>query len=206
MTWSSTVGRPSVLTPPSGVGLATRVTGGGVYGPLRHGSRMDGHWCVRDDGHSPTGMPSMPGLPWCAFTLCRALCRCSRDTISSLTHSSLTGHSVRSVAMEAAGPGVAAVGVSPLLSAAQARLPGCVCGLAPMHNPASCPLPCTPFGDRAGLHQTSRPATTPLADCCPAVGGLPTASVRFQRVALLGLTHGRSPAVRGIACRASRPD
>ncbi len=137
MTRARPVGRPRVLTPPSGVALSTRVTGCGVYVPLRRGSRMDGHWCVRDCGHSPTVLPSMPGLPWVAFPLCRALFRCSRATISSLTRSSLTGRSVRSVALEASVPCVAAVGGSPLRSAAQARLTWCFCGVAPMTPPAS---------------------------------------------------------------------
>jgi len=125
-----------VLTPPSGLGLSTRGTGCGVDVPLRHGSRMDGHWCWRDGGHAPTVMPSMPGLPWFAFTLCRALVRFSRETISSMTRSSLTGLSVRGFAMEASVPCVAAVGGSPRLSAAKARLNWVFCCLAPLKNPA----------------------------------------------------------------------
>jgi hypothetical protein len=63
--------------------------------------------------------------------------------------------------------------------------------------------PCRgPFGPSPA----SRPAPTPLADFCHAVGGLTTASVSFQRVDLLCLTHGRSPEVRCPAFRASRPD
>jgi hypothetical protein len=57
-----------------------------------------------------------------------------------------------------------------------------------------------------GLHQTSRPATTPFADFCHAVGCLTPSSGRCQRVDLLCLTPGRAPEVSCPAFRASLPD
>ena len=143
-----------------------------------------------------------PRLPPFACTLCRALFRCAREPLSSRTRPALTGLAVRSFALAAAVPGVAAVGGAPLRSAAQARLTGVFCGWAPRQNPASCSLPGPPWGERAGRHRTSRPAPTPCADCGPAGGGLPPSSVRFPRDDLLGLPPGRSPAVSGPACRA----
>jgi hypothetical protein len=88
----------------------------------------------------------------------------------------------------------------------KARLTWFCCCLAPRKTPAYGPIPFTPFGDRSGLHQASRPATTPFADFCHAVGCLATSSVSCQRGDLLCRTHGRSPEVSCTACRASLPD
>jgi len=64
-----TVGMPSFRFPPSGFGISTRLTGDGVYFPLRILS-VSSRLCSFSHGSvASMVIPSTPGAPLFAFTL-----------------------------------------------------------------------------------------------------------------------------------------
>src|SRR6185436_1705035 len=87
---SSTVGMPSSLTPPLGLGISTRLTGLGTYVPACSFKRMLSQ-CLRTWSRScVVVIPSMPGAPALRVTASQAAVAFSFATISSISSSCIT--------------------------------------------------------------------------------------------------------------------
>ena len=87
MSRSTTVGTPSVLTPPCGLGMSTRRTGRGRYAPASSASFTLGQ-CALSQSLSPTTVsPSTPGAPLFSTTRWYASRMLLRSTTASISRS-----------------------------------------------------------------------------------------------------------------------
>src|ERR1035441_826324 len=199
MNRSSTVGMPSLRTPPSGLGISTRLTGCGSYVPLNNCSRMTGQCCFRYSGNCGTVIPSTPALPLFALTRFNACLQFSRPQTSSINCSAIAGLSIPRCPADDSVPSGRPFGASPLSSSMKANSSWFFCRLSPMSRAAYSPLPLPSLRRTVWAFIRCR-TTTPAADFCR--------PVRMDRSTLSpdSRTNGRSPEVSSTAFRTQPPN